>query len=188
MCVSRVSEGAICEPPELHTGTSDDRWCACLSCQPRLSHRKFYSGTVTKPAKANLLFDQMNNAQELWSRYFGDLQRFGAILFESTLVSHKMCSCWWVIALAGIVVALILGFTWLVFLKYCTAVMVYFTIFIVVVGLFALSLFCYFKAGILDASTVTSFSSDSVSNSKTLLTENLNASEVPLGHSVHHCL
>jgi len=33
------------------------------------------SGSTTRPAKSNYLFDSMNTARQLWGRWFGDLAR-----------------------------------------------------------------------------------------------------------------
>lgn len=88
-------------------------------------------GTVQRPAKPNLLFDQLNTARQVWGRWFGDLAR-----------------SWWVILLCAVGLALLLAFTWTLFLKYCTTCMVWTTLLVLVLGLSFLTGFFYYKAGL----------------------------------------
>ena len=60
-------------------------------------------GSVQRPAKPNLLFDQLNTVQQVWGRWFGDLAR-----------------AWWVILLVSVGLALLLGFVYVQLLKYLT--------------------------------------------------------------------
>ena len=60
-------------------------------------------GSVQRPAKPNLLFDQLNTVQQIWGRWFGDLAR-----------------AWWVILLVSVGLALLLGFVYVQLLKYLT--------------------------------------------------------------------
>ena len=60
-------------------------------------------GSVQRPAKPNLLFDQLNTVQQVWGRWFGDLAR-----------------AWWVILLVSVGLALLLGFVYVQVLKYLT--------------------------------------------------------------------
>jgi hypothetical protein len=91
------------------------------------------TGSVQKPAKPNLLFDQLNTGRQLWGRWFGDLAR-----------------AWWVILACAVGVALVLGFVWVTFLKYFTACMVWSTIFLVITLLTFLTGFFYYKAGLVN--------------------------------------
>jgi hypothetical protein len=88
-------------------------------------------GSVQRPAKPNMLFDQLNTARQVWGRWFGDLAR-----------------SWWVILVCSVGVALVLGFVWVTFLKYFTGCMVWTTIFLVVTLLAFLTGFFYYKAGL----------------------------------------
>lgn len=90
-------------------------------------------GSVSRPAKPNLLFDQLNSARQVWGRWFGDLAR-----------------AWWVILVCSVFLALVLGFTWVLLLKYFTACMVWTTIISVILLLACLTGFFYYKAGLIN--------------------------------------
>ena len=60
-------------------------------------------GSVQRPAKPNLLFDQLNTVQQIWGRWFGDLAR-----------------AWWAILLVSVGLGLALGFVYVQMLKYLT--------------------------------------------------------------------
>ena len=68
-------------------------------------------GSVERPAKPNMLFDQLNTMQRIWGRWFGDLARAS-----------------WVILLVSVGLALLLGLFYTQFLKYFTGCMVWTTI------------------------------------------------------------
>jgi len=87
---------------------------------------------TVKPAQPNILFDKINSAQALWGRWFGDLQR-----------------AWWVVLLGGVVVALVVSFLYLIFLKNCTGCMVWTAIILTILLSFVITIFLYAKAGIL---------------------------------------
>ena len=101
--------------------------------------REKSDGSVERPAQQNLLFDSLNSAANVWSRYFGDLAR-----------------TWWVILVSAIVVGAIAAFAFLMLLKYCTALMVWLTIFITLVVCVALTALLYYKAGVISADSVSS--------------------------------
>lgn len=90
------------------------------------------SGTTTRPAKSNQVFDAMNTARQMWGRWFGDLAR-----------------AWWVILLCSVGLALVFGFVWLLIAKWCTAVFVWGTIILIVVALGTLTAYFYYKAGVI---------------------------------------
>lgn len=107
------------------------------------------TGSIQRPAKPNMLFDQLNTGRQVWGRWFGDLAR-----------------SWWVILLCSIGVALICGFVWVTFLKYCTGCMVWTTIWLVILLLSFLTGFFYYKAGLvrLDTSSASSYISPSLND------------------------
>lgn len=88
--------------------------------------------TVQRPARPNMLFDQMNTGRQLWGRWFGDLAR-----------------AWWVVLACSVGLAVTLGFVFTLFLKYFTGCMVWTTIVLVVLGLAALDIYFYFKGGLI---------------------------------------
>lgn len=98
------------------------------------------NSTVRRPARESLIVKQLNSAMQLWGRYFSDLSR-----------------AWWVIALCAVVVGMILGFVWLVFLKFCTGIMVWTTLAAVFAMCVALTVFLYVEAGILTNDKLPSF-------------------------------
>lgn len=118
------------------------------------------NGTVRQPAKDNLLFDQLNSARQLWGRYFGDLAR-----------------TWWVILVCSVVIGLVLGFVWLLFMKWCTGVMVWLTIVLVFVLLIVLCVFSFIKGGVIDPDTVTSVSDVAFSDGSGTVSQRLDTSE-----------
>lgn len=85
-----------------------------------------------KPAQPNILFDKINTAQALWGRWFGDLQR-----------------AWWVVLVCGTLLALVVSFAYLIFLKHCTGCMVWTAIILTVLLSIVITFFLYAKAGIL---------------------------------------
>ncbi len=91
------------------------------------------AGSVQRPAKPNLLFDQLNAAQQVWGRWFGDLAR-----------------AWWVILICSVGLALVLGFVWVFLLKYFTACMVYTIIYFTLLTLAFLTGYFYWKAGLVN--------------------------------------
>lgn len=93
--------------------------------------------SVEEPASNNLLFEQFNTVQNTWSRWVGDLQRG-----------------WEVVAFCGIILPLTLGFAWLILLKYGSGPVVYLSIFLSFCMLIAVTVFCYFKAGLLNSQPV----------------------------------
>ena len=98
-------------------------------------------GSVQRPAKPNMLFDQLNTGRQVWARWFGDLAR-----------------SWWVILVCAIGVALVCGFFWVTLLKYCTGFMVWTTIWLVILLLSFLTGFFYYKAGLVRLDSVSSSS------------------------------
>lgn len=90
------------------------------------------SGGVRKPAQPNILFDKLNSVSSLWGRWFGDLQR-----------------SWWVVLVCGVVIALVVSFLFLYFLRAFAGCMVWTSIILTVLLSIVLTIFCYFKAGIL---------------------------------------
>jgi hypothetical protein len=83
---------------------------------------------VQKPAQPNFLFDQMNTLRQIWGRWLGDLHR-----------------AWWVVLACSAGLTLVLGFTFVLLMKYFTACMVWTTVVLVVLGLAALDIFFYYK-------------------------------------------
>jgi len=90
------------------------------------------NGETVRPAKTNALFDKLNSASQAWGRYMGDLAR-----------------SWWVIIVAGIIVPVVLAMLYLVFIKYCTGVMVWFTIIATLLVSVLITFFLYYKAGVI---------------------------------------
>ncbi len=89
------------------------------------------SGATVRPAQTNALFDKLNSASQAWGRYMGDLAR-----------------AWWVIVVAGVVIPVILAMLYLLFIKYCTGVMVWATIIGTLLMSILITFFLYYKAGI----------------------------------------
>lgn len=89
--------------------------------------------TVVKPARTNILFDQLNTANQVWGRWFGDLAR-----------------AWWVILVCAVGVSLVLGFSFVTLLKYCTGCMVWSTILLCLLLLTLLTGFFYYLAGLIN--------------------------------------
>lgn len=118
------------------------------------------SGTVQKPAHQNLVFEYLSTGAAVWSRYFGDIQR-----------------TWYVIVICGVLVAMVLSLVWLLLMKWFTFAMVVLAIVLTVCICIAITLFCYFKAGILDATTVSSFTDQVSSTYSNKLQDSLTASE-----------
>jgi solute carrier family 44 (choline transporter-like protein), member 2/4/5 len=116
------TEGAYCSYPPEVSSAADPR-CIVIT--------ETTNGAVSKPAKPNMLFDQLNSGRQLWGRWFGDLGR-----------------AWWVILLVAVGLALLLGFVWVTFLKYFTGCMVWTTIFLSVTVLSFLTGYFYYKAGL----------------------------------------
>lgn len=110
---------------------------------------------IKRPAQPNILFDKINSAASLWGRWFGDLQRAS-----------------WVILVCGIIIAVVISFAFLFFLKTCAGCMVWTTIFLTIIMSITITLFLYGKAGILSpelaqsladqAGVNTAFSSEAV--------------------------
>jgi choline transporter-like protein 2/4/5 len=97
---------------------------------------------VTKPAKPNYLFDQLNTYQAAWSRYLGDLGR-----------------AWWVVLLCAVGVALVGGFVFTTFIKYFTGCMVWSLIWLTILLLSFLCGYFYYKAGLVSSYVTSSLSS-----------------------------
>ena len=97
------------------------------------------NGETVRPAKTNALFDKLNSASQAWGRYMGDLAR-----------------SWWVIIVAGIVLPIVLAMVYLVFIKYCTGVMVWFTIIGALVVSVLITFFLYYKAGAVSSDKIDS--------------------------------
>lgn len=87
---------------------------------------------LNRPAQPSFLFDQLNTARQIWGRWFGDLAR-----------------SWWVILLCAVGVALVLGFTWITFIKYFTSCMVWSTIILTLLLISCLTGYFYYRAGLI---------------------------------------
>jgi len=118
------TEQSYCSYPAGVTDSSDPRCIIATDAK---------QGTIQRPAKPNLLFDQLNSGRQLWGRWFGDLAR-----------------SWWVILIVAVGFALLCGFIWVTLLKYCTAFMVWATIYLVILLLSFLTGFFYYKAGLVN--------------------------------------
>jgi len=88
-------------------------------------------GSVQRPAKPNLLFDQLNTVQQIWGRWFGDLAR-----------------AWWAILLVSVGLGLLLGFVYVQMLKYLTGCMVWTTVIMTNLVIMFLTGYFYYKAGL----------------------------------------
>lgn len=98
------------------------------SSSPCPSRPQTAVSTLEEPAQQNLLFEQLGTLQNVWARYFGDVQR-----------------SWFVIAGIGIGAALVMSFVMLIVIKTCTWLMVWLVIFLMMVIMIAITFFCYFK-------------------------------------------
>jgi choline transporter-like protein 2/4/5 len=98
------------------------------------------SGSIERPAKPNVLFDQLNTVQSTWARWFGDLAR-----------------CWWVILIIAVGFALLLGFLYVQFLKYFTGFMVWTTVILTNLLVWFLTGYMYYKAGLVTLPSSLSF-------------------------------
>lgn len=118
------TQGNVCSYPPSITDANDP------SCIIVTENRV---GAVQRPAKPNLLFDQLNTGRQLWGRWFGDLAR-----------------SWWVILLCSVGLAIVMGFVWVMFLKYFTGCMVWTTIVLSVLVLAFLTGYLYYRAGLVN--------------------------------------
>jgi choline transporter-like protein 2/4/5 len=98
-------------------------------------------GSTQSSAQPNYLFDQLNTTRSLWGRIFGDLSR-----------------AWWVILLCGIGVAALVALLYVQFLKVFTGCMVWTTIFLVVLSLSGMTVWFYYKAGLVTLTVSASLS------------------------------
>jgi choline transporter-like protein 2/4/5 len=92
---------------------------------------------TVQPAKPNYLFERFNQASSVWGRYFADVRE-----------------AWWVILLVGGLFALSLGFIMTLFLKFAAGLMVWLSVVLSVLVMFALTLYFYFKGGVLSNEVV----------------------------------
>lgn len=90
------------------------------------------NGVTELPARESMLIEQLATVQSLWSRYFGDIAR--------AFVPIMVCS---------VFIAVVIGVLYLIFLQYCTWIVVIATIALTLIGLACAAGFAYFKAGIL---------------------------------------
>jgi choline transporter-like protein 2/4/5 len=88
-------------------------------------------GSVQRPAKPNLLFDQLNSLQLVWGRWFGDLAR-----------------AWWVILLVAVGLALLISMVYVQLLKYFTGCFVWTTIMAANLLVWFLTGYLYYQAGL----------------------------------------
>jgi hypothetical protein len=133
---TNASANARCSFPGPEGGVTDPNDRNCITVV------ESSIGAVEKPAKPNLLFDQLNTARTLWGRWFGDLQR-----------------AWWVILACSGGVSLVLGFVWLLGAKLCTALFVWMTVLLTLVLVGFLDGYFYYKAGLISISLPSEISS-----------------------------
>ena len=107
-------------------------------------------GATIRPARTNALLDNLNDASQTWGRYMGDLARV-----------------WWVIALTGVVLPLVLALLYLITIQFCTGVIVYTTIILAVLAPVAVCIYSFYRAGAITNERVLSFAdkaADAVGN------------------------
>lgn len=90
------------------------------------------SSTTEEAAQPNYLFDTLNSASAILTRYFSDV-----------------ALTWGVILGIGVGVALVTGFAYLILLRFFAGIVVWLTVVLVLLAMLAFTLYCYFKAGIL---------------------------------------
>jgi choline transporter-like protein 2/4/5 len=99
-------------------------------------------GQTKEGAQDNPLMDQLYDTGELVARYVSDVDRTKLTIFT-----------------CGLLVALVMGFVYLFVIKWFVGCIVWTIVIGVIIALFLFTIFCYFKAGLLDQSVV-----DSVNN------------------------
>lgn len=110
-----------------------DTWPKCRTAETR-------EEVVKKAAaKSNPIYDQLNSKWQLVGRWIGDIEK-------SSLP----------ILLCGGILAVVVGFFWLVLLKYCAGLFVWLSILLVVVMLLVGTIYLAYKGELIDASDVTS--------------------------------
>lgn len=104
-----------------------------LATDPKCVVKEVTSNAISfEPAQPVLIFQQMSSAQAKWGAWFGDVRK-----------------AWWVVLAAGVGAAIVLGFMFLILIKYCAACMVWTVILMVISVFIALTLYLYYAAGIL---------------------------------------
>lgn len=116
------------------------------------------NGTVVRTAQPNLLFDSLNSAGMTWGRYFADIQLTASVIFVSSII-----------------IGVVLGFAWMVFLRYCTCVIVWTTILLTLFGSIALTFYFYFLGGILVVEDVPGLEDALAQQGDTTFQESLNS-------------
>jgi choline transporter-like protein 2/4/5 len=102
----------------------------------RCSKKRVIDTTISEqPAKKNYLYDQLNTVFATVMRYFGDIQKS----------MHIILIC-------GGVGALFVGLFWLIALRYVAGVMVWSSLFFVVILSITFTCFCFSKAGMIGPS------------------------------------
>eukprot|EP01029_Cantina_marsupialis_P022930 TRINITY_DN5644_c0_g1_i1.p1 TRINITY_DN5644_c0_g1~~TRINITY_DN5644_c0_g1_i1.p1 ORF type:complete len:786 (-),score=258.57 TRINITY_DN5644_c0_g1_i1:291-2648(-) len=113
----------VCAEPE---GISwDDPACKLM--------KKTSTTETLRPPQSNYLFDTINTADSLFGHYIGDL-----------------INTWGVIVFNGLILALIVGFVYILLVRRFSGFMVWTTIWCCQLMLIGLTVFCYVKAGIIE--------------------------------------